>query len=313
MLGIKTFFLQIFQRVPLKNLRKITGLASELTQDKLGLSANNLMLLIDVNIVFHCAASVRFDDPLKEAILMNTKGTFELLELALNMPFLDCFVYVSTTYCETDNITIEEKLYPTKVCWRSAVKIAENISTEDLNALTYKFIDFKPNSYVFSKGLSESMISEYKNLLPLVIYRPSIILPAEDEPMPGYVANFNGPMGAFTATAVGILRTQWMPEIGELNGVPIDTCVKGLIVAAYARSLKSSELLPVYNAASIKRFTYVYICKAGKKYVASHCPPEQILWRPGGRITKCVYDFYLRVRFYFFFPIKQNLINFLFS
>lgn len=51
----------------------------------LGLSDTDRQKLVDnVNVIFHVAASVRFDDPLKYAILLNTRGTREVAQLALD-------------------------------------------------------------------------------------------------------------------------------------------------------------------------------------------------------------------------------------
>lgn len=39
----------------------------------------------NVSVVFHAAATVRFDEPLRNAVLLNTRGTRELLALAKDM------------------------------------------------------------------------------------------------------------------------------------------------------------------------------------------------------------------------------------
>lgn len=55
----------------------------------LGLSEDDHKELISkITIVFHCAANVRFDLPLKDAVNMNTLGTNRLLQLAEQMPLL---------------------------------------------------------------------------------------------------------------------------------------------------------------------------------------------------------------------------------
>lgn len=76
----------------------------------LGLSDLDKKLMENVSIIFHSAASVRFDDPLKEAILMNTRGTREMLEFALTLKHLKAFLHVSTTFCNADYQVIEEKV-----------------------------------------------------------------------------------------------------------------------------------------------------------------------------------------------------------
>lgn len=56
----------------------------------LGINTEDKQLLInEVSIIFHLAATVRFDDPLKDAILMNTRGTRELVDLANKMKNLE--------------------------------------------------------------------------------------------------------------------------------------------------------------------------------------------------------------------------------
>lgn len=52
----------------------------------LGLSASDRKLLTDkVSVVYHTAASVRFDDPLHEAIKINVRGTREVVNLTKEM------------------------------------------------------------------------------------------------------------------------------------------------------------------------------------------------------------------------------------
>lgn len=51
-----------------------------------GLSKENKKLLVEnVNFFFHIAATVKFDDPLRSAIITNTRGTREACYLALQM------------------------------------------------------------------------------------------------------------------------------------------------------------------------------------------------------------------------------------
>ena len=58
----------------------------------MGLTESDRKLLIDeVNIVFHLAATIRFDEPLKKAVLLNTRGTKLVLELAKQMKNLEVF------------------------------------------------------------------------------------------------------------------------------------------------------------------------------------------------------------------------------
>ena len=67
-------------------MRKIVPLTGDCAEIGLGLSATDRQILEEtVTIVFHAAATVRFDDPLKSAVLMNTRGTREIMMIVRNM------------------------------------------------------------------------------------------------------------------------------------------------------------------------------------------------------------------------------------
>lgn len=123
----------------LKKLQFIEGDASELN---LGISEENIEKLKTCSIIFHAAACVRFDDALKNAILLNTRGTRELCELACKIPGLKALVHVSTAYIQPKNTFVQEKLYPMNCDWRSYIKYAETYSMEMLNWLTPKYVTF---------------------------------------------------------------------------------------------------------------------------------------------------------------------------
>lgn len=64
--------------------KKLVPILGDVMQLKLGLSDEDRALLVDnVSIIFHVAASVRFNEPLKNAVLMNTRGTREVCRLGL--------------------------------------------------------------------------------------------------------------------------------------------------------------------------------------------------------------------------------------
>ena len=55
---------------------KIVPIEADLTADNLGMSPESRQLLINnCNMVINCAASVKFDDPLQEALIINYFGT----------------------------------------------------------------------------------------------------------------------------------------------------------------------------------------------------------------------------------------------
>ncbi|EFN69980.1 Fatty acyl-CoA reductase 1, partial [Camponotus floridanus] len=64
-----------------------------------------------VNIVFHIAATVRFNEPLKIAVNINTRATDRMLDLCRHMTNLISIIYVSTAYSNADRREIKESIY----------------------------------------------------------------------------------------------------------------------------------------------------------------------------------------------------------
>ena len=57
----------------------------------------------------------------------------------------------------------------------------------------------RPNTYTFTKAITEQLVKEEREDLPLSIVRPSIVAGAVKDPMPGWVDNLNGPTGIYKA------------------------------------------------------------------------------------------------------------------
>jgi len=185
--------LLIFDLLRRKNpnfMDKLTSIAGDVAKIGLGISKEDENRLQNVSIVFHSAASIRFDDPLKYAILMNTRGTREVLRLCETFSNLKAVMHISTAYANCNLSTIEEKIYPGLADWKKAIEICEKMGeSELLNILCPHFTSFMPNTYAFSKQLAESVVEHYKDKLPITIVRPSIVISAIDEPMGGYVSH----------------------------------------------------------------------------------------------------------------------------
>lgn len=78
----------IFERIRAKNpeiLNKLVCIPGDIKDPNIGLSDNDAKLLENVHIVFHVAATVRFNEPLREAANLNTFGTRRVMELCTKM------------------------------------------------------------------------------------------------------------------------------------------------------------------------------------------------------------------------------------
>lgn len=118
---------------------------------------------------------MRFDEPLRNAILLNIRGTRETVLLAQECKKFDMFVHVSTAYSNTNRKIIDEMLYPEHADWRMAIRFAEELDGYTLDALTTKYMGGLPNTYTFTKQLAEHVVYDLcKEKMNSVIIRPSV-------------------------------------------------------------------------------------------------------------------------------------------
>lgn len=85
------------------DLSKIIPINGDITQDELGISDSDQEILSrNVSVVFHSAATVKFDEKLKLSVTINMLGTKRLVELCHRMMSLD----VSGIICVSGEIPI---------------------------------------------------------------------------------------------------------------------------------------------------------------------------------------------------------------
>lgn len=190
-LGKIRVFDRLHQEYP-NHFSKLCAINGDCTQIGLGINDADMKRMENVSVIFHSAACVRFDDALKNAILLNTRGTVEVMRMAEKLKGIRAVLHVSTTYCNPNIKVVEEMIYPPNGDWQAAIKIAEKFDEDTLNALTQKYTRAEPNTYTFTKGLAEQAVKDFSDRLPVVIFRPSIVVSSLDEPMPGWIDNFNG-------------------------------------------------------------------------------------------------------------------------
>ena len=211
----------------------------------------------EVNVVFHSAASIKFDDELSKAVTMNVRGTKELMDLAKGMGNLRSFVHVSTCYshCHLRDKVIQEKIYPPESF--SVEEVLDMSKGEVSDEECKRVIDERPNTYTFTKAITEQLVREERDDLPISIVRPSIVVGARSEPLPGWVDNINGPTGVGLFISQGALRSMINNPAIVADLVPVDTVINLMCAVAlktakqYNREAgKRPEEVPVYNCNS---------------------------------------------------------------
>lgn len=227
---------------------KIIAINSELTQPKLALSEEDKEIIIDsTNIIFHCAATVRFNENLRDAVQLNVIATRQLILLAQQMKNLEVFMHVSTAYAYCNRKHIDEVVYPPPVDPKKLIDSLEWMDDGLVNDITPKLIGDRPNTYIYTKALAEYVVQQEGAKLNVAIVRPSIVGASWKEPFPGWIDNFNGPSGLFIAAGKGILRTMRASNNALADLVPVDVVVNMSLAAAWYSGVNRPRNIMVYN------------------------------------------------------------------
>ncbi|XP_033169756.1 fatty acyl-CoA reductase wat [Drosophila mauritiana] len=213
-----------------EELDKIVAVPGDVSLPGLGIDPSMIQRMKGVSLVYHCAATVRFDEPLREALRLNVGGTLEALKFAETLPQLRAFVHVSTFYSNPYLTRVEPKYYSSPMDWRLCLRLIDDVADDGmLNALTRKLIVGFPNTYTFTKNLAESLVNDYRHRLPVIVYRPSIVLFAVDDPSPGFSPSLMGAMGLFALVGAGILKTVYLGKDIRLDITPQDIGIKSML------------------------------------------------------------------------------------
>ncbi|XP_017041065.1 fatty acyl-CoA reductase wat isoform X2 [Drosophila ficusphila] len=235
-------------------LKRVVPLAGDCQEPDLGLSHSDRQLLVDeVQIVFHSAATVRFVEPLHVALAINTRATRLMVRLAKEMPHLEAFVHVSTAYsnCVVDHIT--ERFYPEHLTCPvdKVLQLHDSLSPELLDNMTPALLGKYPNTYTYTKALAEQLVQQESGDLPICIFRPGVIIASYKEPMSGWIDNLYGPFAVLYGSAFGIVRVTRLNLKAHGGIVPVDYCVNMVLTCAWntarERSIQLPTEPPIYN------------------------------------------------------------------
>ncbi|XP_046382880.1 putative fatty acyl-CoA reductase CG5065 [Ischnura elegans] len=215
-------------------LSKIVSIAGDVGEAGLGLSPSDRQRLCSqVSVVFHSAATVRFNEGLRNAATLNTLGTQRLVQLCKEIENLQALVHVSTAYSNATRRYVGEEVYPPPADPQKMLQCVQGIKDDVLNTLTPRFISGHPNTYTFTKALAESIVNEEAQGLPAAIVRPSIVTAAWKEPFPGWVDNVCGITGIMMEIGRGTIRSIICDDRLIVDLIPVDVVVNTLITVAW--------------------------------------------------------------------------------
>ncbi|XP_063620837.1 putative fatty acyl-CoA reductase CG5065 [Cydia splendana] len=294
-------------------MKKLIPVTGDICYDNLGIEDQMLNKLYnEVSVVFHFAASLRLEAPLKEGLEMNTRGTLRVIEMARRMKNLTAFVHLSTAFCYPDYERMAEKVHDPPHNPHEVLRAAQWLTEDQLNLLAPSIMNMHPNSYLYSKRLAEALVRDAHPKLPACVVRPSIVTPSYKDPIPGWVDNLNGPIGLMVGAGKGVIRSMHCYGHYHCEVIPVDIAINAIIVIAYkiGTQTERSPELPVYNITTgdDRDTTWKQVLDNGKATIRKY-PFEGPLWYPDGNIRHNKFIHSLCVFFYHLVP--AYLIDFL--
>lgn len=161
-----------------------------------------------------------------------------------------------------------------------------------------------PNTYTLSKAFGEDIVESYREKLPVVIIRPSMVWPCVSEPIKGYMEGFNSGLGLISATMTGFVRISCVGETSIIKFTPADYVINATIASAWKRStLPVGELL-VYNSSEPEEhsLTWRQLVAVAKDDALSFVPYDKLLWYPSFSLTSNYYWYLINVILFQFIP-----------
>ncbi|XP_066255583.1 putative fatty acyl-CoA reductase CG5065 [Euwallacea similis] len=269
------------------SLEKCQVISGDMLETDLGISeADRQVLQNEVDYIFHSAATTRFDNTLQYAVKMNTLGTKYMLDLAKQCKKLKIFVHISTAFAFPKEEVLYEKTYEPPADPQKILDIFYSGQYKIDDDLEKQFLEDCPNTYTFSKALSEGLINQKMDKLPVIIVRPAVVIPTFKEPFAGYFNSLQSPTGIFIGAGKGVIRSVHIDSKSNVNVVPADCAIHVILIAVWDYlTLKQQRVFNICIPQEDLKISWEEVIEYGKE-VCTRVPFTQLLWYPDGIMTK---------------------------
>ncbi|KAL0858810.1 hypothetical protein ABMA27_011274 [Loxostege sticticalis] len=297
----------VFEKLLEKNstdiFKKIVPVAGDVGEDNLGLSpADRQMLASNVNVVIHSAATLDFQENLRPTVKINLLGTRRIMELCKEMKNLKVMIHVSSAYVNSYLKEAHEKVYEAPEDAEKVISLIGTLSDEALDEIEPKVLKSHPNTYTFTKHLAEHEVVKCAELFPCTIVRPTMIMAAWKEPIPGWTSSKVGPQGFLMGASKGVVRRLPMAKDNIADYIPVDVVVNQLLVAGW-HAAKAKSGLSVYHCSTstCRPFRWAMLEPTMNEMLHKY-PLKSAVWYPHLKFVPSLWLFKLSAIFVHFFP-----------
>ncbi|VVB16825.1 unnamed protein product [Arabis nemorensis] len=242
---------------------KITPVPGDISVENMGVKDFDLLqrMWSEIDIIINIAATTNFDERYDIGLCINTFGVLNVLNFAKKCVKRQLLLHVSTAYvCGEKSGLLLEKPF------KMGETLSENKQVLDINAelelmkqklkelehqdcseeeisqsmkdlgMTRAKLHGWPNTYVFTKAMGEMLMGNYRENLPLVIIRPTMITSTLAEPFPGWIEGLRTIDSVIFAYGKGRLKCFLADSNSVFDLIPADMVVNAMIAAATAHS-----------------------------------------------------------------------------
>lgn len=284
--------------------KKLVAVAGDVGEDNLGLSpADRQILVNNVNVVIHSAATLDFQAALKPTVFINLLGTRRVMQLCQEIKNINAMVHISSAFVNSFLLETEEKLYAAPDDADRIIELAKTKDEKELDAMTASLIKTHPNTYTFTKHLAEHEVNKCADKFPCGIVRPSMITAAWHEPIPGWTISKNGPQGFLMGASKGIVRRLPVGTNLIYDYIPVDMVVNQVLATGYHVAQKRSNELSIYHCTSSTYNPFKWNQVAEKTNELLHAYPlKSAVWYPHLKFLSSLMLFKISAIFIHFIP-----------
>ncbi|XP_028787512.1 fatty acyl-CoA reductase 2-like [Neltuma alba] len=253
----------------MKKLVAVSGCVCESDIGMDPLTANEIAT--KVNVIVNSAASTNFDERYDVALNTNTKGPFGVLNFAKKCKNLCLLFHISTAYVgdgERQGIIMEKPLYigqgRVRAITEQDIDFELELASEMLDSLQQdqatqkmKELGMKranmygwPNTYSLTKAMGEMLINSFRDGIPMVILRPSVVESSYSEPFPGWIQGYR----VLDPLIFNYGKGQLPGFLGDPNAVidviPVDMVVNATMAAIAKHGAAATPDLSIYHIGS---------------------------------------------------------------
>ncbi|KAH7512801.1 hypothetical protein FEM48_Zijuj12G0128600 [Ziziphus jujuba var. spinosa] len=164
----------------------------------------------EIDIIVDSAATTSFDARYEFAFGTNTLGALHVLSFAKKCINIKMLVHISTVKAATSKLDFkaEEKTVAEKL----NELLAQGASEDEFTLLMKDFgikrskLHGWPNTYAFTKAMGEICLRQSKEMLPLIIVRPTMVTGSYKEPSPGWIEGLRTVDAAIASYAKGKIK-----------------------------------------------------------------------------------------------------------